>query len=197
VPLNVDPGAAANGEYIAEALWLYENDGGSPETYLEVGDTAGGAKIGGHVNEWARMYYWVDGSTGLNIQNFIDYSPADSQPRSFELAWNGGTDWLVCAGGTCPIVAHWKNPVNFRPNTFLTVGLEINNSQRPLDSSKNSGDFLDQSVLVKYPTGLWQGWPSALSQVDSPCGSPPTCLIGSWNQPTPPYDNWLNGKPGQ
>jgi hypothetical protein len=194
VPLNITAQAAANSEYIAEVLWLLEGNGTGSQTYLEVGDTAGGGAIGNHRNEWARMWYWVDGSSGSNVQNFIQYSPADSAPRGYEIAWDG-VKWLVCAD-TCPIVVYtWKNPSTFRPTVWVSGGMEINNGGRPLDSSKNSGNFLMQSLLLKYPDGSWAGFPSASTQVDSPCGVAPGCLQGWWNQTPPPYDNFNNGKP--
>src|SRR5712692_10295604 len=88
VPLNISPAAAANGEWIAEALWLYENFGGAGgETFLEVGDTAGGGRILGHPNEWARMWYWADATQGTpSIQHFIAYSPNDSMVRGYEIS---------------------------------------------------------------------------------------------------------------
>ncbi|HEV8656283.1 MAG TPA: hypothetical protein VGR85_12305 [Candidatus Limnocylindria bacterium] len=200
VPLNISSAAAANREFIDESLWLYENYGGlGGYTYLEVGDAAGGGKIIGHEGEWARMWYWVDGTRGKDqaIQNFIAYSPNDSMRRSYEIYWNGGIQWGICAE-TCPISVNWTDANILRPQTILAVGMEINNGGRELDSSKNSGTFSDQSMLGRYPSGSWLSWPTdSTYQIDSLCGVPPTCLQAWWSQPPPPYTNWNNGKPSQ
>lgn len=201
VPLNISAAAAANGEYIAQVLWIYENFGGvGPLTSLEVGDTAGGGRLGGHLNQWARMWYWVDGSAGSpGIQNFIAYSPSDSVNRSYEIAWDAPNNrWLVCAGGTCQIsVTSWKDPNTFRSQIVLQDGMEIANGGRALDASKNSGNFLLSNLQIKGTTGLWGGWNTAGEQVDSFCGIAPTCLQGWWSAPPPPFTNRNIGKPSQ
>lgn len=199
VPLNISQAAAANREWIAEGLWLYEGFGQpGGYTYLEVGDTAGGGAILGHPGEWARMWYWIDATGGTpGIQHFIAYSPSDSMVRGYEIFWNTGTEWRICAD-TCPIILNWQDPNNFRANTILFTGMEINNDGRPLDSSKNSGTFSVQSMLGRYPSGSWLNWPTnSTYQIDSLCGVPPTCLQAWWSQPPPPYTNWNNGKPAQ
>jgi hypothetical protein len=200
VPLNISSTAAANGEFIAEALWLYENfGGGGAYTFLEVGDRAGGGVTPGHENEWARIWYWLDGTRGPSqlFQHFIAYSPNDSMVRGYEIFWNGGIEWWICAD-TCPIRVNWMSAEILRAPTVLVVGMEINNAGRALDSSKNSGTFLDQNMLGRYPSGSWSNWPTnSTYQIDSLCGVPPTCLQAWWSQLPPPHTNWNNGKPSQ
>src|SRR4029079_14695032 len=63
VPLNIAQSTANAGRFVAQAIWL--NDHWSSDanfSFLEIGDTAGGGAIPGHVNEWARMTYWVRGT---------------------------------------------------------------------------------------------------------------------------------------
>jgi hypothetical protein len=200
VPLNISSTAAANREFIDESLWLYQNYGGpGGYSWLEVGDAGGGGKVIGHEGEWARMWYWVDGTRGPNqaIQNFIAYSPSDSVVRTYEIFWNTSIEWRICAD-TCPIIVNWTDPHIFQPQTILAVGMEINNDGRELDSSKNSGTFAVQSMLGRYPSGSWSDWPTnSTYQIDSLCGVPPTCLQAWWSQPPPPFTNWNNGKPAQ
>jgi hypothetical protein len=193
VALNVSQSWAQQGHFISEATWLYNQN----SQWLEIGDTAGGSNIVGHVNEWARMWYWVDG-TGPEIDNFYNYSVLDYVTRSYGVQWNApNASWDVCFNGSCQFSVYtWSDPATFTA-TDAVAGLEVGAGGSPLDANSNSENFLVTENLLRDPNGNWVAYPSALKQVDLPCGTAPTCLQGFWSSTPPPYTNWNNGKPSQ
>jgi len=193
VPLNISQAAAAQGRFISEVVWAYDFSTPSNPTWLETGDTAGGSGIVGHVNEWARMHYYVDGTRGSANEKdyFYRYAPTDGQQHEFTVQWI--TDrWYVCFDGSCPTSFTWTAPGNMA-TTREAGGLEIGGT--PLSgSTTNSGTFQLNTMVLKNVSGQWLGWPAPQTQVDQPCGSVP-CLQGYWATTTPPYDMWNNGQP--
>lgn len=190
VPLNISQSAAASGEFIAEALWFsdYFNN-----TWLEIGDTAGGAAIQGHTDEWARMRYYTDGSHGVayELDYFYDYAPTDGQQHQYAIQW-AGNGWQVCFDNSCPTSFSWEVPSGI-PEIDASGGLETTANLDP--AQENSGTFQLNTMNLANEVGLWYGWPSASTEVDLPCGTVP-CLQGWWAAgPPPPYDMWNNGEP--
>jgi hypothetical protein len=194
VPLNISLSHAQQGYFIDEEVFLGEVD---TQTYLIIGDQAGGHTTVGHQNEWARMWFWVDGTGPNDIVNFYDYSPADFATRSYGFQWNGSTGrWDICFFQVCQFSGpSWKNPAFFG-QTWAANGLHVN--QLFLDANTNSGNFIVTFNQLRDLNSVWQSYPSAATQVDSQCGGslfPPNCLGGTWGQQPPPYTNWNNGKP--
>lgn len=196
VPLNISQTAAAQGRFISEVVWAYDFTTPSNPRWLEAGDTAGGSGIIGHVNEWARIHYYTDGTRGSAFEKdyFYRYAPADGQQHEFTVQWIGSL-WYVCFDGSCPTsFSTWTAPANMT-TTREAGGLEI--AGTPLSTSTtNSGTFQLNTMLLKNTSGQWLGWPAPLTQVDMPCGTVP-CLQGYWATTTPPYDMWNNGQPTQ
>ncbi len=201
VSMNITQTAANNGEWIAEHLIMRDRQsGGTASTFLEVGDTAGGAGIPGHNNEWARMWYWVDGSSGYS-ENFIQYAPGggngDNITRGWGMQWETSPSacaqnaWVIYVGGSCKaVVTTWKNPTNTADFKQFT-GMEIYNGGRTLDASKNSGLYDNKNQQWRDLNNAWHTWDLVWTQNDAPCGTAPTCLQGWWN------GIWNNGKPSQ
>lgn len=193
VALNIAQAAANNGEWIGENLILRDRQS-SPflTTFLEVGDSGGGGFIPGHTGEWSRMWYWVDGSSGGYSENFIQYSPADAANRSYGMQWESSqTAWVIyIAGSAKATVTTWRNPTTTADMRQFT-GMEINNGGRALDASKNSPLFGNKNQQWRDLTNIWHGWDLVWTQVDSPCGTAPTCLQGWWS------GVWNNAKPAQ
>jgi len=201
VPLNLTSQAASAGHFISEVIWLNDHWSSDPSfSFVEIGDTTGGGAIPGHTNEWARMWYWGHGTTTSTFASFWAYSPSDSSQHAYgfqyNATWNG---WDLCIDQVCPIGYGWQNPNTFF-DTRAVFGMELNNGSSggvpfALDASANSGNFLASQIQVRSLSQVWTGLPSALMQVDRPCGTAPTCLQGWWQNATPPYDNFNNGKP--
>jgi hypothetical protein len=200
VPLNISQSWATQGRFIAEVTWLYNADTRTCSVcpWLEIGDTAGGGNIPGHINEWARMWYWVDGSTGSEIDHFYAYSASDSVVRAYGVQWNSvAGSWDICFHDACQFAGvAFGNPATFGTTT-AAVGLELGSFGLGIDSNTNSGNFIVTNNKVRDPNGSWAIYPQAVPQVDAACGVAPSCLQGFWGTPVPPYTNWNNGKPVQ
>ncbi len=197
VALNISSVYASAGNFISEATWIYNHDvtAGTGGPWLEIGDTAGGGRIVFHENEWARMWYWVDGTGLTAIDHFYNYSPSDGVVRSYGIQWDSAVNaWDICFNGTCQYTVTWTNPSTF-PSTTVEVGLEVVTGTT-LDANTNSGNFVVTNNKVRDPNGSWDVYPQINApQVDSPCGFAPGCLQGYWGSSVPPYTNWNNGKP--
>jgi hypothetical protein len=188
--LNISQSAANAGGFIAEHL-IVRDRYSDPihSSFLEVGDTAGGGNIPGHVNEWARMLYWIDASV-VYTEHFIQYAPNDGLNRGWKVEWDSAqADWVISIAGTPKaVVTTWKQPSDTAGLKILT-GLEVLSGGQPLDASKNSGLFANKAQAWRDLNNTWWGWDIVWQQVDSPCGSPPTCLQGWWT------GIWNNAKP--
>jgi hypothetical protein len=196
--LNITQATANAGEFISEMLILRDRYYDPPNsTFLEVGDTAGGGNIIGHVGEWARMWYWVNATTvGGYTEHFIQYAPGggtgDGLNRSWGMQWESADNaWVIYIAGSRKVtVTSWKQPIQTAGMKMLT-GLEIYNGLRPLDATKNSGLFANKAHAWRDLNNAWWGWDLRWEQVDSSCGTAPTCLQGWWT------NQWNNAKPAQ
>jgi hypothetical protein len=175
----------------------------SPTTsFLEVGDTAGGGNIIGHVGEWARIWYWAGDANPSRAytENFIQYAPGGGQGdgllRGWGMQWETSSPcaqnaWVIYVGGNCKaIISGWNPPTNTADMKMFT-GLEVGKAGRPLDANENSGLFDNQQQEWRDLVNGWHTWDLLWTQVDSPCGSAPTCLQGWWT------GIWNNAKPAQ
>lgn len=206
VPLNITQASANSGQWISEAMWVYHSwvDGQTQYApWLELGDTAGGGAgtggILGHQNEWARMWYWVDGTQGACCgvtSYFIAYAPNDSVSRAWGIQYDTALgSWGLYIGGVKYVtVTYFPNP-NTMTNMRLFQGMEVNNGGTipppALNASKNSGLFTVRNMNYR-DCCTWLPLISPTIQVDAPCGTSPTCLQGWWT--SYPRD-WNNAKP--
>jgi hypothetical protein len=69
----------------------------------------------------------------------------------------------------------------------MLTGLEVGGGV--LDGNRNSGLFTNQSQQWRDLNNLWHVWDARWEQLDSPCGTAPTCLQGWWT------GLWNNAKP--
>lgn len=200
VALNITQTAASSGEYISEHLILRDRQSAPAGTtsFLEVGDTAGGGQVIGHVHEWARMWYWAGDANPSRTytENFIQYAPNDSVLRGWGMQWETSSPcatnaWVIYIAGSCKaVISSWNQPTNTADMKMFT-GLEVGKGGAPLDASENSGLFDNQQQQWRDLTNTWHTWDLLWTQVDSPCGTAPTCLQGWWT------GIWNNAKPAQ
>lgn len=188
--LNISQVSATAGYWIQQSNWLHAGDG----TWLEFGDTAGTGNMMFNSNAWERHWFWVDGSHGMAgyAEWDIQLAPSDGLNRAWGMQWE--TDhWTMYIGGVPKVIVNqWRSPSTFSAPRF-TQGMEIFNGQaaghaRPLDSGMNSAVFLAQRHQFRDASSAWFFLNAVYLQVDSPCGTAPTCLQG-WIVPGQGFNN--------
>ena len=213
VPLNITrDGAYSLDGWVLQAIWLYDRYGDADQSWLEMGDTAGGHTMIGHENEWARMWYWVNGDAlgpGTYSVNFIQYSANDALIRGYAIQ-KESSGWQINlkdenGNWSTKATVTWKDPSTMLKQVAGT-GMEIgpsvvNDNTNTKDANIVVQNFQDQHMLLRDPALVWNGWPAATyTQVSPQCDyvtflpREPFCLNGSWLQPTV-TDNWQNNKP--
>lgn len=199
-PLNISEDAAHAGGFSARVLWFNDLD---TLKWLEVGDTAGTGRIDAHQFSWERWWYWVDGTAPTYIEHGIAPSPNDNSSHTYFIQWDGaaaGWGIYICTPSVCTKEgsATWVPPTSI-PHQSVATGLEVTGSA--MNMNANAANVVVTRMNTRQVSdGLWYGLPGASAEINSGCGSPAIypanyCLNGSFNAPTPPWDNWTHNKP--